>query len=141
MKPKKSHKSLWLGLATLVFLIVTIVMNVVMRNQEVDYELVKAIVISSETKHVKIKGTSYEEYEVYVSYDGVDYKLKNAHDSYSYQPGRTTDAYFSHGKMYANVEGIKTSGPIGIAYFGSMFATFLLLVVWLVSLSKKKNPA
>ena len=117
MKPKKSHKSLWLGLATLVFLIVTIVMNVAMRNQEVDYELVKAIVI------------------------GVDYKPKNAHDSYSYQPGRTTDAYFSHGKMYANVEGIKTSGPIGIAYFGSMFATFLLLVVWLVSLSKKKNPA
>ena len=93
------------------------------------------MVVSSDTSTTTIKtGTSrstVNSYEVYVSYMGKVYKLKNAHNSYSYREGSTVTAYLSGGKLYANVEGVRTSTPIAYAYFTALIGSFVMLLVTL----------
>jgi len=46
-----------------------------------------------------------------------------------YSEGRTVTAYLAHGKLYANVEGVKTSTPIATVYFIFLFGSFAMLFV------------
>lgn len=135
------------GVLTVVFIIATVFFRTKMDNAELDYEEVKVQVVSSETKQTKVKSkyssSTMTTYEVKVRYEGKQYDLKNAHDSYSYRKGATVTAYLAHGKMYANIEGVRTSSPFGIAYFVGLFGSFGLffaaLMLWAKDSEKKKK--
>ncbi len=82
-------------------------------------------------------------YDIVVSYQGQNYDLKNAHDSYSYRKGATVTAYLSNGKMYANVEGVQTSTPVATAYFvaliGSFVMFFITICLWANAAQQKRR--
>lgn len=131
------------GVLTVVFIIATVFFRKQMDSADLDYTEVKVQVVSSETKNTKVK-TKYSSstmttYEVVVRYEGKEYDLKNAHNSYSYRKGATVTAYFSGGKMYANIEGIRTTSPMGIAYFVGLFGSFGLFFAALMLLAKDSD--
>lgn len=121
------------GIITIICIAATILLRGPMANAELDYTEVKAMVVSSDTRTTTIKtGTSrstVNSYDVYVSYMGSVYKLKNAHNSYSYREGSTVTAYLSGGKLYANVEGVRNSTPIAYAYFTALIGSFVMLLI------------
>ena len=131
------------GVLTVVFIIATVFLRTKMDNAELSYEEVKVQVLSSETKQTKVKtkySSSYQTtYEIKVLYDGKEYDLKNAHNSYSYRKGATVTAYLAYGKMYANIEGVRTSSPFGIAYFVGLFGSFGLFFASLMLLAKDSD--
>ncbi len=129
-------KKVWaLGIITVIFIVATVLLRGPMDNADVEYQEVKVTVISSETKETTIKvGNSSSEmttYDIVVNYNGKDYDLKNAHDSYSYREGSTVTAYLSNGKMYANVEGVQTSTPAATAYFVALIGSFVLFFIFI----------
>lgn len=102
---------------------------------ELEYTKVEAEVVSSETVKKTVKSkystSNITEYDIVVRYEGKDYDLKNAHNSYSYREGSMVTVYMANGKMYANEEGIRTSSPMGIAYFVGLIGSFILFIVTL----------
>lgn len=133
---KKKVLILW-G-AFVVCVIATVGLWFKMNSAELEYEEVSAVVISSTTKQVRNRknGTTYNTYEVKVEYDGEEYKLENVHSAASYSKGRTVKAYLSDGRLFVNVEGVKTSTPIAIVYFCFLFGSFGLLM-WAATYSGK----
>lgn len=121
---KKKLLMLWGAFA--VCLVITIGLWFAMNKQEVSYQEVEAKVLSSETKRIKNKknGNTYDFYEVKVEYEGKEYELGNVHSASSYYKGKKVKAYLSHDKLYANVEGVKTSTPLATTYFIFLFGTF-----------------
>lgn len=121
------------GIVTVLCIVAAVLLYAPMRNTEVDYSEVKVQVVSSEEKETTIKTGSSRStmttYDIVVSYMGENYALKNAHDSYSYRPGATVTAYLSNGKMYANVEGVRNSSPVSIAYFTALIGSFVMFFV------------
>ena len=117
------------GVLTVVFIIATVFLRTKMDNAELNYEEVKVQVLSSETKQTKVKtkySSSYQTtYEIKVLYEGKEYDLKNA--------------YLAYGKMYANIEGVRTSSPFGIAYFVGLFGSFGLFFASLMLLAKDSD--
>lgn len=114
-----------------------------MNKQEVSYQEVEVKVISSETKRVKNKknGNTYDFYEVKVEYEGKEYELGNVHSAASYYKGKKVKAYLSNEKLYANIEGVKTSTPIATIYFIFLFGSFgmlFLAAMYTGKLSQKK---
>ena len=128
-------KPLIFGVCTLLCLILTIVCRVVSDNEVVPFEEVKVTVASSETRQRRVSGNTYDYHYVTVRYEGETYELKNVYDSYSYRVGNTITAYLSNGTLYANEAGVQTSTPVAKAYFAFMIATFVLLIIFLSSLS------
>lgn len=126
-----------LGIGTLLCLVLTIVFRILSDGEIVEYKEVQATVISAETRHIKILNSGLDLHTVKVKYNGETYKLGNPHDSYSYKPGQIKTVYLANGKLYANVEGVQTSTLYSKAYFTFLIATFVLFIVWMVSLSKK----
>ena len=53
--------------------------------------------------------------------NGKEYKLQNVHGLAGYYKGRTVKALLSNDKLYANVEGIKSTSPMAIIFFGFLF--------------------
>ena len=102
-----------------------------MNNVNPEYEKVKATVVSSKTEQVvnKKTGSRTNFYKVEVQYNGQNYDLKNPHDAYSYREGKVVDVLLSNGKLYANVEGIKTSTPVATVYYIFLFGSFGMLIV------------
>ena len=137
------------GIITIICIVATVLLRGPMDNAELDYTEVKAMVVSSGTSTTTIKaGTSRStmtSYDIYVRYDGEEYKLKNAHDSYSYREGAFVTAYLSGGKMYANVEGVRTSTPIAYAYFTALIGSFVMLfatlLLWANAAQQKRRAA
>lgn len=135
------------GVITVICIVAAVFLRFAMDKAELDYEEVKVLVVSSETKERVVKtGTSRStitSYDIVVSYQGQDYDLHNAHNSYSYRIGATVTAYLSHGKLYANVEGVRNSTPVGIAYFaaliGSIAMFFLTLYLWSKASQNKRS--
>ena len=126
-------KKVWaLGILTIIFIVATVFLRKNMDNAELEYTEVKATVVSAETVRKTIKtgySTSYQtEYNIVVHYQGKNYDLINAHDTYSYREGSTVTVYEANGKLYANVEGVRTSSPAGIAYFVGLFGSFTLFM-------------
>ena len=141
-------KVLALGILTIIFIVATVYLRINMDNMELEYTKVEAEVVSSETVQKGVKSkystSNITEYDIVVRYEGKDYDLKNAHNSYSYREGSKVTVYMANGKMYANEEGVRTSSPMGIAYFVGLIGSFILFIVTLcvwgqVAQNKKRN--
>ena len=111
-----------------------------MNKAEVNYEKVTAIVTEASSKDVvnKKTGSRTTFYEVKVTYEGKEYELQNVHSLVGYSKGRSVEALLSNGKLYANVEGIKSTSPVAIIYFIFLFGTFGMLIVSSTYMSKMK---
>ena len=126
------------GIITILCIVATIFLRILMDNTDVDYTEVQAEVVSVSTKETSVRVNysrhNMTEYEVIVSYMGENYELQNVHGAYPYSEGRTTTAYLSNGKLYANVEGVQTSTFAATAYFAALFLSFgmfgLTLYLW-----------
>ncbi len=77
-------------------------------------------------------------YDVRVKYDGKDYDLQNVHGLSGYSNGKSVKALLANGKLYANVEGIKSTSPIAITYFVFYSGTIAMVVVSATYMSKAK---
>ena len=126
---------------TVVCLILTIVFWFLMNNTEVNYEEVTAIVTDTSTKEVvnKKTGSRTKFYEVKVRYEGKEYELQNVHGLSGYSEGRSVKALLANDKLYANVEGIKSTSPVAIIYFVFLFGTFGMLILSATYMSKVKT--
>lgn len=135
------NKSPVLWSITAACLVLTIALNFVMRNAKVSYEEVTATVVSTATKELVNKKTQNRTtfYEVKVNYDGKEYDLQNVHGLSGYVKGRKVKALLSNGKLYANVEGIKSTSPAATVYFVFLFATLGMLFVSATYSSKMKE--
>ncbi|MCM1058647.1 MAG: penicillin-binding protein [Firmicutes bacterium] len=135
------------GIVTILCIAAAILLKGPMDNAALDYTEVSAMVLSSETNTTTIKAgntrSSMTSHDVLVSYMGKTYKLKNAHDSYSYREGSMVTAYLSNGKLYANIEGVRTSTPVAYAYFAALFGSFGMLLItlclWANAAQRKRN--
>ena len=141
-------KKVWIcGIIMVICIVAAVLLRGPMDNADIDYTEVKVQVVSSETKETDIKvgnsNSTMTTYDIVVSYQGQNYDLKNAHDSYSYRKGATVTAYLSNGKMYANVEGVQTSTPVATAYFvaliGSFVMFFITICLWANAAQQKRR--
>ena len=127
-------KVILMGVGFVVCLVLTIFFRIRMDNQELEYEEVEVRVVSTDTETVKVRmqysTSTTTKYIVKVSYGGKTYNLENVHGLYGYSEGRTVKAYLSHGKLYANIEGVNTSTPVAYAYFGFLIASFVLFIAF-----------
>lgn len=123
---------------TVVVLILTIIFWFLMNEAEVNYEEVTAIVTNTSSKTVVNKKTGSRTifYEVKVRYEGKEYDLQNVHSLAGYSEGRSIKVLLSNEKLYANVEGIKSTSPVSIIYFIFLFATFGMLIASCTYMSK-----
>ena len=115
-----------------------------LNQSEPEYKEVQVKVISATTKQVKNRknGSTYNFYDVKVEYEGKTYDLKNAHSTSQYTRGRQVKAYLAGGKIFADIDGVKTSTPVGKIYFVFLFGSIIMLFVASVytsKLSKKEN--
>lgn len=121
------------GIISIICIVATVLLRGFMDRAVLDYTEVKAVVVSSGTKTTTVKTGSTKStmktYEIFVSYEGKEYKLRNAHES-SYK-GEIVTAYLSGGRLYANVEGIRTSSPTAYAYFTTLIGSFVMSLVTL----------
>ena len=126
---------------TVVCLILTIVFWFLMNKVEVHYEEVTAIVTDTYSKAIVNKNTGSRTtfYEVKVKYEGKEYELQNVHGLSGYSKGKSVKALLSNEKLYANVEGIKSTSPVAIVYFIFLFGTFGMLILSSTYMSKLKN--
>lgn len=68
-----------------------------------------------------------------VEYNGKNYEVENlrTNETLKYHTYLSTkkpaNAYFSNGKIYANIEGIRTTTVIGTIYFVFLFGTLILI--------------
>lgn len=141
---KKKCIIIWCSFVVCV--IATVILRFFVDAQEVEYEEVEVKVLSANTERGYDYQThsSYEKHEVMVEYNGESFQLENVYDTYSYQEGRTTKAYLSKGRLFANVEGVASSTPLAIAYFVFLFGSFILFIIGFVSIGgviQEKNRA
>ena len=135
------NKVVIMWVITGICLIMTIVFWFLMNKVEVKYEEVTAMVTDTSTKEVVNKKTQNRTkfYEVKVEYKGQEYDLKNVHSLTGYYKGKTVKALLSNDKLYANVEGIKSTSPVAIVYFVFLFGTFGMLMASATYMSKVKT--
>lgn len=124
-----------------VCLILTVVFWFLMNHTEIQYEEVTAIVTDTSSKAVvnKKTGSRTTFYEVKVRYEGKEYDLHNVHSLSGYYKGKSVKALLSNEKLYANVEGIKSTTPTAIIYFVFLFGTFAMLILSATYTSKAKK--
>lgn len=136
-----NKKVIILWCITIFCLVMTVVFFVLSRNVEVDYEEVKVLVTNTSSRTVTSKRTRTKTtfYDVTVKYNDKEYDLKNVHGLGKYPKGQLVNAYFANGKMYANVEGIKSTSPLSITYFVFLFATFGLFIYTPTYMAKVKK--
>ena len=131
------------GILTVTGVILTVLLRVFMDSADVSYTEVEVQVVSAETVDTTVRvgraRSTMTSYEIIVNYEGENYELQNAHDTYSYQQGSTVSAYLSNGELYANIEGVQTSTPIATAYFVALFGSFVLFFVTLYLWQQERN--
>lgn len=134
------NKVLIMWIITAACLILTIVFWFLMNKVEVNYEEVTAVVVDTSSKDVvnRKTGSRTTFYEVKVKYEGKEYNLQNVHGLVGYSKGRSVKALLSNGKLYANIEGIKSTSPVAIVYFVFLFSTFGMLIASSTYMSKMK---
>ncbi len=133
---KGKLKILWILFG--VCLIITVGLWFGVKNSNPKYEEVTVTVISAEEKKIRNKknNSTYSKYEIKVNHEGKTYDLGNAHNVYSYPKGKMVKAYFSNGKMFANIEGVKSGSTVGMLYSVFLIGSLILLFVNLVETSK-----
>ncbi len=135
----KKVKLMWA--ITAVCLVLTVVFWFLMNKAEVEYEEVMAIVTDTSSREIINRDTQNRTtfYEVKVEYEGKEYELINVHGLAGYYKGKTVKALLSNDKLYANVEGIKSTSPIAIVYFIFLFGTFGMVMLSATYMSKNKK--
>ena len=128
-------------LLTVVCFILTIIFWFLMNKAEIHYEEVTAVVTNTSSREVvnKKTGSRTTFYEVKVKYEGKEYELKNVHGLSGYYKGKSVKALLSNGKLYANVEGIRSTTPVAIVYFIFLFGTFGMLILSSTYMSKARK--
>ncbi len=136
---KTKIRLLWL--AFVISVIGAIIFWFQMDKASLNYDEVKVTVVSSETKKVKNKqtGNTTDFYEVKVLYEGETKDLENVHNAYSYTKGKQVTAYLSNNRLFANIEGVKTSTPMAMIYYVFLFGSFILLFAAAIYTSKVKT--
>lgn len=128
-------------IALLLCIAATVGLRIATDRASTTYDEVEVTVVSSEAKQKKVLGSRQTVYEVIVRYEGENYELKNTHGAYSYTPGRDATVFLYDGKLYANVEGVKSSTPLGIGYFVFLFASFGMAIVTAIVVSHARQSA
>lgn len=129
------------AIVMLLCIIATVGLRIAVDHASTDYREVQVTVVSSETKQVKVMGQRQTVYEVIVRYEGQRHELKNVHGTAAYRPGGEVTAFLSGGELYANIEGVKTSTPLAMVYFGFLFASFAMVIVTVTLFSKARRSA
>jgi len=139
MDMKNKVAIMWI--ITVICLILTIAFWFLMNRAEVKYEEVIAIVTNTSVKEVINKNTQNRTtfYEVKVEYNGKEYELQNVHGLSGYYEGKSVTALLANDKLYANVEGIKSTSPVAIIYFVFLFGTFGMIMLSATYMSKAKK--
>ncbi|MDD3222633.1 MAG: hypothetical protein EOM34_00370 [Clostridia bacterium] len=126
-----------LPILCIVFLAGGIATYILNANETYNYTKVQAVVTNCESDD----GTfgRHRKPTVTVRYNGEDYKLQNVlQESWYYYQGRQVDAYAADGKLYANIEGIRSTSTLGKIYFVFLFGLmFLLIAMFTVKYIKK----
>lgn len=130
-------------------------------NKPLDYEEVKVTVVSAVTEHRKVGNSRSYDYDVVVEYEGTQYDLINVksgemarYEALANLPATVqrnnlyfdNTVYFSNGKMYSNIDGIKTDGKEFNWYLVGLGGTFLFGTLHLMCVAdlidkKKKQKA
>lgn len=126
---------------TIISIVLAIVLRVLMDHIDIQYEEVKATVISAESQIKVSRKYTYTDYNVKVAYEGDTYELKNVTNTYSYMKGKVITAYLSNGELYANIAGVRGSTPVATAYFVFVFISLALIIATpaYIITSKKRN--
>lgn len=126
MSMKKKSIILWCVCA--VCLIATVVLWFVVNAQKIEYEEVEVRVLSAELERYYNGVRFTYRNKVMVDYKGETYKLENSHNLYP--QGGVIKAYLANNdRLFANIEGIKTSTLIAKVYFVCLYVCFGMLVV------------
>jgi energy-coupling factor transporter transmembrane protein EcfT len=113
-----------------VFFVMAVVFYVLNNNEHLSYEVVEVNVISAHSANPLSKTDSDR---VVVEYNGKNYEVENLRTNetlkyHTYISSKNpAKAYFSNGKIYANIEGIRTTTVIGTIYFVFLFGTLILI--------------
>ena len=126
---------------TIISIVLAIVLRVLMDHIDIQYEEVKATVISAESQTKVSRKYTYTDYNVKVAYEGDTYELKDVTNTYSYMKGKVITAYLSNGELYANIAGVRGSTPVATAYFVFVFISLALIIATptYIITSKKRN--
>ena len=126
---------------TIISIVLPIVLRVLMDHIDIQYEEVKATVISAESQIKVSRKYTYTDYNVKVAYEGDTYELKDVTNTYSYMKGKVITAYLSNGELYANIAGVRGSTPVATAYFVFVFISLALIIATptYIITSKKRN--
>lgn len=129
-KNKFKKLSIISGVLLVVFFVMAVAFYVLSNNQHLSYEVVEVNVISAHSANPLSKTDSDR---VVVEYNGKNYEVENlrTNETLKYHTYLTTkkpaNTYFSNGKIYANIEGIRTTTVIGTIYFVFLFGTLILI--------------
>ena len=118
------------GVLLVVFFVMAVAFYVLSNNQHLSYEVVEVNVISAHSANPLSKTDSDR---VVVEYNGKNYEVENlrTNETLKYHTylssKKPAKAYFSNGKIYANIEGIRSTTVIGTIYFVFLFGTLILI--------------
>ncbi|MBE5922904.1 MAG: hypothetical protein E7271_00360 [Lachnospiraceae bacterium] len=129
---KKKFKKLSIvsGILLAVFLLMAVVFYVLSYNQHLSYKVVQVNVISVDIANPLSK---IDKDKVVVEYNGKNYEVENlmTNETLKYHTylnsQKPADAYFANGRIFANVDGIRTTTVIGMIYFVFLFGTLILI--------------
>ncbi len=125
---RKKKRIVMIGsiIAFVICLTATIILNRRMAGQDIDeseIENVECRVTRVESHSVRVNGQKITNYEYYGSYLGKEYKIHNVIEKYKFKEGSMAKVLLYKGKLYANMEGIKTSTGLATVYFVFLFGT------------------
>jgi len=129
-KNKFKKLSIISGVLLVVFLVMAVVFYILSDNQHLSYKVVEVNVISVHSANPLSKT---DRDRVVVEYNGKNYEVENlrTNETLKYHTylsaKKRANAYFSNGKIYANIEGIRTTTVIGTIYFVFLFGTLILI--------------
>lgn len=135
---KRKKYSIIMGIVFAVALVLTILSRIMADGKAFSYETVEVTVKKVEASAVNTKGKKLRDIDVVVSYEGKEYDLKNVltGEISKYEAARAysqpVEVLFCNGKMYSNVQGIKSGAAIAKLYFVFLamdFVAFLLMVM------------
>ena len=114
-----------------VFFLMTVVFYVLSHNQLLSYKVVQVNVISVDIENPLNK---IDKDKVVVEYNGKNYEVENlmTNETLKYHTylssQKPADAYFANGRIFANIDGIRSTSMIGMIYFVFLFGTLILIL-------------
>lgn len=118
------------GVLLAVFFMVAVVFYILNQNQRLSYTSVKVDVVSV---HSRTPLSKTDSDKVVVTYNGQTYEVNHLRtdEVAKYQShmimNTPADAYLANGKLYSNVDGVRSGTVIGTVYFVFLFGTMGLI--------------